>query len=232
MADDEKPAVVGKAEKRRDRTDSMQKRRSPLNIAQLQRDIEELYGLGQGLAIDQFLISSQELKEVASDSSRLAPQVLLKEENGVVLFAVHVGDEILDRFEAGEIEESDLSDFVSVAEEVSHFRYLTWSAANERSVSLLDVEVQGEIDKFLLAVRYFPEEEDLRERMFERISFDEHLGGDDLDRYIEANRLGEKFCRQIEEAIGDGQIDPKWVARLRAFYRLATTRRLAEVEKL
>ncbi len=210
----------------------MQKRQPPLNIARLQQDIEELYGLDQGLAIDQFLVSSKELMKITPEFTPIAPKVLLKEENGVILFAVHVGDEVLERFEAGRIGESALSDFVSVAEEVSHFRYLTWSVANERSVSLLDVEMQGEIDKFLLASHYFPNEDDLRERMFERIRFSEHLDGEDLDRYIEANRLGEKFCREMKGAIGDGYLDSKWVTRLRAFYRWATSRRLAEVEKL
>ena len=43
----------------------------------------------------------------------------------------------------------NLADFWSALEGVSHFTYYAWNAARDKSVSLFELELQAEVDKFV-----------------------------------------------------------------------------------
>ena len=193
-----------------------------MNLHRLQLDLEEIYRIGGYPSVDQFLISAPEVSKLLPEESAPRPQVLLKEEEGSVRLAVHIE---LEALQALADEVMELSDFCGVAEEVSHYLYLSWRALNDRPASLLDLEVQGEIDKFLLARRYIADSQDLFERMFERVVYDERLDEEGRERYRLANLFGGKFCRALKQ-------EDEPLERLRVFYRLASPARLSELEKL
>ncbi len=50
------------------------------------------------------------------------------------------------------LDEHNLPDFCTALEGVSHFHYLVWSLARGRNVSLLELELQAEVDKYATAV--------------------------------------------------------------------------------
>lgn len=189
----------------------------------LQRDIESIYRLDGCPSIDQFLISTDEFKKLIPSQAEPRPQVLLREDEGEISLAVHLGEQI---------SWGNLKDFLSAVEEISHFVYLTWSAHNERPVSLLDIETQGEIDKFLLANQYFPVREDLFERLFENIAYVDHLAVEEMARYKEANRLGGKFVKSLGEIFDQGETRPEALCELRSFYRKSSSARLASIDLL
>src|SRR5207249_6014341 len=73
---------------------------------------------------------------------------LLVHENGEELeLALFVDPSLLQRLQ-GRSPFEDLPGFCEATEGVSHFLYLVRAAQLERSVSLLELEAQGEIDKF------------------------------------------------------------------------------------
>ena len=47
------------------------------------------------------------------------------------------------------LEASQLDDLWKVLEGISHFNYLVLRAADDRSVTLLELELQAEVDKFV-----------------------------------------------------------------------------------
>lgn len=193
-------------------------------LAELQRELERIYGLGSQPPIGRFLISSADLRQWLPKEEELRPQVLLQEVDGNIFLAVHVGEEALDP--------KNLADFLSAAEETSHFLYLIWRAANEKPVSLLDLEVQGEIDKFLLASLHFPGERNLFSEIFEKMRLDEELAEEAKTRYLEAHRLGRKFLESLGEVFGRDGARPEILEELRAFYRSASQSRRARIARL
>jgi len=205
-----------------------------LIIAKLQHDLETIYRLGHFPSIENFLISAHEIKVLLPQEEKPNPQVLFRQEHDEIFLAVFLGEETVARLEANILSKSLLSDFCSAAEEISHFLYLSWSANNEKPISLLDIELQGEIDKFLLASQYFSDEENLFGRMFDQISFHERLDESSLDRYVEANRLGGKFVKTLGKNGDTYEIRtcPQILAKLRAFYRLNSQTRLSHIETL
>jgi len=210
----------------------MQKKSDSLALRRVQRDLEEIYRLDQIASVEEFLISTKELQQYLPSELPARPQLLVREEEEGVSFGVHLGDDVLERVQEGDLETTDLSDFCSVVEEVSHFLYLAWSVKNKRPVSLLDVELQGEIDKFLLSSLHHPDQENLIERMFDDFSLHKELTEAEQALYRRASRLGAKFCRSLGSACEEGEMNPTALMRLRTFWRWATQRRLAEVARL
>ena len=87
------------------------------------------------------------------------------------------------------------------------------------------MEVQGEIDKFLLASMFRPEIGDTFRALFERFKFDRKKSSEELKRYAEANRLAGKFVRTL------GHWTEK-LRELREFYRRTSTLRLSRLHLL
>ena len=88
---------------------------------------------------------------------------------------------------------------------MSHFHYVVWNADSTREISLLELELQAEVDKYasalslLLAQREgrFPAE--LFHRLFEGVRFLPQLAEAERARYEEAHRYAARFCRRLEE---------------------------------
>jgi hypothetical protein len=195
-----------------------------LILLDLQRQLERIYRLTAQLPIDRFLISAEELAGYLPRGTPVRPQVLFQEAGENVFLAVHVGRE--------ELHPKNLADFLGAAEETSHYLYLSFKARNERPVSLLDVEVQGEIDKFLLASLHFSTDRNLFRRLFEEVRFHERLGGEAVERYRRAHGLGAKFLKSLGEIFRRDRARPDVLRMLRTFYRWTSQRRLAGIARL
>jgi hypothetical protein len=200
-----------------------------LKIETLQRELEDLYRLPPADSVGRFLVTSREIREYVPGDAGPGPQVLIQEARGEIRLAVHLGEEILRRLGQAREGEPDLADFLSAAEEVSHFLYLVWSVGNRRPVTLLDVEMQGEIDKFLLASLHFRDEPALFQRIFHGARVDAALTASLRRRYEEATRLGWRFCRAWRERVSVSHALHRALEWLRRFYRMNSRARLAHV---
>ncbi len=132
------------------------------------------------------------------------------------------------------LDDSNLGDYCTAVEGVSHFHYVTWSTGCDRRVSLLELELQAEVDKYasalslLLAQREgrFPGE--LFQRLFEGCRLLPHLTAAERERYSEAHRCAARFCQRLEARyLRRRQARPAaLLAELRSFYRLGTHAKL------
>ena len=130
------------------------------------------------------------------------------------------------------LDERNLADYCT-ALEVSHFHYVVWNADSTREISLLELELQAEVDKYasalslLLAQREgrFPAE--LFHRLFEGVRFLPQLAEAERARYEEAHRYAARFCRRLG-ALSACSADPAeaLLAELRRFYRLGSQSKL------
>ena len=114
-------------------------------------------------------------------------------------------------------------------EGVSHFVCVAWNAHHDRDVSVLELEMQAEIDKYVSSCwllrrqspRRFPAE--LHSLLFERTRIDPALAGERAGLYRDATRYASRFCRDMERRLrslegeaGQAAIVPQ----LRRFYRM------------
>jgi hypothetical protein len=168
---------------------------------------------------------------VATMADELALTLFL--DAGVI---AHLGrDDPLDRLDGGNI-----ADYWTALEGVSHFVCVAWHARHDRAVSLLALEMQAEIDKYVstyvLLRRQspgrFPRE--LHRLLFERTRIDERLAGSRAGLYRKAARYAARFCRQLERGLLCAARPSQDVlgAELRRFYRLPEPRKLSYIERL
>jgi len=203
-----------------------------VTLAYFQEELEAIYGVEAPRVAD-FLVDRE--SAARAGSAPLAPEALLVREgdDGLEL-GLFLDDEVVTA--ARDTDANDprplltakevLPRLACAAEGVSHFVYLATRAQAGRPVSLLELEVQAEVDKFALLVlhlwrrglrRLSPA---LRRRLFERVSYHAHLGPEELERYRVANRLGGGYARWLEVRYVDVQDVEGLLRELRATYRL------------
>ena len=158
-------------------------------------------------------------------------QVLIAEHEGVAKLGVFIDEGVLSRLVKrnpfDQLTEENLADYCTAFEGVSHFHYLTWRLACGLPVSLLELELQAEVDKYVAAILLFTRQQSgkfpahLHERMFARVNFANGLDEESAARYRLANRHAARYCRKLDENyLRTRCTRPEaWLAELRRFYR-------------
>jgi hypothetical protein len=197
-----------------------------------QSELEAIYGV-RAPRVEEFLVGRERARAAAGEQR--APEALLvrEGEDGLEL-GLFLDDEVVSAADAADPHDARplltarevLPRLACAAEGVSHFVYLATRAQAGRPVSLLELEVQAEVDKFALLVlhlwrrglrRMSPA---LRRRLFERVSYHAHLDREQLERYRLANRLGGGYARWLEVRYVDVADVEGLLRELRASYRL------------
>ena len=136
------------------------------------------------------------------------------------------------------LHDGNLGAFMVALEGVSHFHYLCWNASFDKPVTLLELELQAEVDKYVTALALLGEQantrgiEDVHERLFENIHFRDDLPADHLARYQNANRYAAKYCRSLLMNYPEAHREPCFRNELRRFYRLTQNEKIRRIESV
>jgi hypothetical protein len=208
-------------------------------LAFLQGELEAIYGV-EAPRVQEFLVGG-ETARAAGRAPHAPEELLVVEEDDGVSVGLYLDEHVLRT--AAETDPHDrrprltargaLAPMACAAEGISHFLYVATRANEGRPVSLLELEVQAEVDKFALLLLHLWRRglrrmsRALRRRLFERVRYHAHLDAEALGRYREANRLGGGYARWLEgRFVEDADIDGL-LRELRAMYRLGGGTKLA-----
>jgi hypothetical protein len=166
---------------------------------------------------------------------------------GELAMSLYLDPALLERLKRADpiesLHDGNVADYWTALEGVSHFLYLAWNAGHDKPVSLLELEMQAEVDKYVasywLMRRQFPERfpAELWRLLFERTRVDPRLAAGREDLYREATRYAQRFCRRLERLLrastlrGTRARSPEILAELRRFYRLTNARKVAHIER-
>lgn len=178
----------------------------------MQKILAQLYDAPVDHDAEDFLLSDRaRLREVVGDGAGQASeeQVFMVEDEHGVRIGLFIEQQVLDRLNRRDplqaLDEENLHDYCTALEGVSHFHYLVWSLARGRSVSLLELELQAEVDKYASALALMTRQRagrfpgSLHARLFDAVSFLPQLDAESRQRYEEANRHAARYCRSLEE---------------------------------
>jgi len=194
--------------------------------------------------IQDFLVTDKDrLRELLGQHANTTTdeQVFLVEDEQGVRVGVFIDQSVLDRLNRHDplrsLHEENLRDYCTALEGVSHFHYLMWSLSRCRSVSLLELELQAEVDKYASAVALFTRQRQgsfpdaLHHRLFHAVSFVPGLDDISRRRYEEANRHAARYCRSLEERfLRPRHLRPeRWLAELRRFFRCAHQEKIRQL---
>lgn len=131
---------------------------------------------------------------------------------------------------------SNLTDFWIVLEGISHFNYLAWNAAVDKPVTLMELEMQAEVDKYVGARVLLQQQPDsdlgksLIRCLFDEPIFDSNLAPDELVRYQDASIYAGRYCQSLEKRFASRRFGPGMIRELRRFYRLPQPEKLSHIQ--
>ncbi len=209
-------------------------------ISALQQRLNDLYQAAAGYDVRDFLITDPTLAKYIGQDAMLTntrETLLVAEDDDGLAVSLFLDGEMLDRLEEAKpldrLRAAHLDDLWQVLEGISHFNCVVWRAAQDREVSLLELELQAEIDKFVSTVLLAVDQDradiltSLHGWLFEDVSFHDGLDAEQLDRYRAANDYAGRFCARLcERLLVD---DERTISELRQFYRYPLTDKISHI---
>ena len=128
-----------------------------------------------------------------------------------------------------------LDSLCTVVEGVSHAVCLLWHAHYDRQLRPLDLELQAEIDKYLVlmgTVSNTSERSELHRRLFEQIRYIAPEGTALHERYRTASDSAASYCTWLTNTFVD-QPDPRGLSsELARFYRLSGAAKFQRIQRV
>jgi hypothetical protein len=185
-------------------------RRRQRELSRIQRRLERIYGLERAPNVTRFVregdLGSREV-------------VLLRESDDELEIAVVLPPESKLISEGGALNDV----WLQVAEGVSHFIYLAERARVQLPVTQLELELQAEVDKFVLSLEFSTESARwLLDRMFDSPRFLDEEGTEAGERYRMAHQLAAHFMARVISESDRVRAQE----RLRSFYRAGQTEKI------
>jgi hypothetical protein len=213
-------------------------------LSRLQELIGGIYDVRVAYDVYDFLVTDRRRLPPACSGGVADEELLVAQsaDGSEVSLSLYLDPALLERLATAdplvELHGGNLADWWTALEGVSHFLYLAWNAGHDKPVSLLELEMQAEVDKYVASYwlmrrqypGHFPAE--LRRVLFERARIDPRLAAGRRALYDEANRYAARFCQRLERRLNDAAHGEREVlAELRRFYRLGNARKRAHIER-
>ena len=202
-------------------------------LRRIQGHLEAVYRISAP-DVRHFLVQEAQLHTLLGDGLRPADEwVLVCEQEDGVDVAVFVAAAHLKRLQSAhspvQAAAEHFDSFCVATEGVSHFLLLADRARRGEPVSMLELEVQAEVDKFICAILHHPDRADeWWHRLFRSSRLAEGLSPDEVARYTEAARLAAPFCADLSKVPHADAL----LQILRAFWRDSGAKRLERMRRL
>lgn len=207
-------------------------------LVDVQRRLESLYAVEREAPVSDFLIPAEEAAAYPGGGSR----TLLTQRGEEVSLGVVLEESVRARLLAADprvqLDGDNLGPFCVAAEEVSHFVYLAFCARAARQVTQLELELQGEVDKYLSSVFLISLQNEgavsprLRDLLFRHYRLADHLSDEGRRRYRTASELAYRYCGYLESRYLRTSRLAELVRESRRFYRLGQRQKLEKIADL
>jgi len=207
-------------------------------LVDVQRRLESLYALEREAPVTDFLIPPDEAAEYPGGGSR----TLLRQDGDEISVGVvledHVGECLSRADPRRQLDRTNLGPFCTLTEEVSHFLYLLFCARKGRTVTELELELQGEVDKYLNAVFLLSLQNEgavsshLRGMLFQEYQLVDGLTPERADRYRLASELAYRYTGYLEGRFLKSARLADLAREARRFYRLGQREKLEKIREV
>ncbi|MDH3639062.1 MAG: hypothetical protein OES09_11465 [Gammaproteobacteria bacterium] len=203
----------------------------------LQSRLEQIYDIQIDHKVGDYVFSDPVLAkrlDTSVNARQTREKLLVREDGEDLELSLYLAPEIRALLDTGRfpLDPQGSADLCCAIEGVSHFLCLAWNAEHRRSVTLLELELQAEIDKYvtfdeLVRPRSYSS---LRRWLFERVTYDAALLEHERQRYQDANRYAGKFCGQLAARYLQPDRRRQMLGELRRFYRASQADKLRMIE--
>jgi hypothetical protein len=208
-------------------------------LGDLQKLLTDIYAVELPYDVRDFLTTDAAFARALDAGGRDSEEkLLIAEQAGEAEVCLYLEERLVcrltDRNPTDRLSSENLGDFWTAFEGVSHFTYYVWNATRERPVTLLEMELQAEVDKFIATSELVrrqggPPPHDLHRWLFDVPALDRGLSGLERERYRRANRYAGRYCLQLWPALARGA-GVELEQELRRFYRLSQNDKIKHIE--
>jgi len=214
-------------------------------LNRLQSQLEDIYAIDASYKVDDFVIHDAELASWLdqSENARTLPEKLLihQDEDNLDL-TLYLDGDLVERLEkqdpTNHLHNDNIHDFWVAIEGISHFLYVIYHAAYERKITLFELELQAEVDKYIVAIELLEQQQQycpsasLHYHLYKKVNFDSRLLKTEFNRYYQANTLASKFSAHITKCKQQGLANQHILNTLRRFYRLTQAQKIKTIAAL
>jgi hypothetical protein len=212
-------------------------------LRRIQELIGGIYDVPLAHDVYDFLVTERARLPQPLRASPSEEELIILEESDAIGVSLYLDPQLLERLRCADplehLHAGNVGDYWTALEGVSHFVYFAWNAGYDKPVSILELEMQAEIDKyiatFMLLRRQSPQRfpAELMRLLFERTRVAPGLARGREGMYRAASRYAEKFCRRLERDLRSSppELGREVLAQLRRFYRLNDGRKMAHIER-
>lgn len=214
-----------------------------MRLGGLQKELEHIYGIAVDYSVDDFLITDADLVrqlDTSCNSREVKEKLLICQSDDCLELSLYLDREVVDHLTREDpwdgLDAGNLNEFCIAVEGVSHFLYLMWNARLQKPVTLLELEMQAEVDKYVTCFCLLQRQNrksissKIRRILFYRAEFDDALDPKALKRYKDANFFAGKYCMQLEHEYLKYQRKPDWYPEIRNFYRLPQADKIRRIQ--
>ncbi|NNM01621.1 MAG: hypothetical protein HKO62_12785 [Gammaproteobacteria bacterium] len=211
-------------------------------LPELQSQLQSIYEVDPGHQVMDFLITDQQLAARLDDSMNARAnreKLLLCESDDTIDIALYLDAGVLEHLEEYDpltsLGSDNLHEFLLALEGVSHFLYLTFNAGFDKSVKLVELELQAEIDKYIVLTHLLLRQHegavpvDLHALLFDEPAFDARLSESERERYADANAYAARYCHGLNRTFGSDLYGRSLLTELRHFYRLPLNEKVSRI---
>jgi hypothetical protein len=216
-------------------------------LASLQSALTEIYDLPGMPPVGEFLMTDRSALRDYPEARAGDEQLIVAVEGDTASLALYIDGAVLTRLAHHDpfaaLDHQNLADYLTVAEGVSHFVYVAWNAGHDKPVTLLELELQAEVDKYVLGAWLLSEQgagrfpRELHRALFERARVDPLAAAGRVNLYQTASNYAARFCRRVAASLAASRRNSRHgatrelLAELRRFYRWGNVRKLAHIER-
>lgn len=214
-----------------------------MKLRYLQKELEAIYGIEVDYSVEDFLITDANLArqlDTSCNPREVKEKLLIRQSGGDLDITLYLDETVLEHLGNENplvgLNDGNINDFWVALEGVSHFLYLIWNAPLQKSITLLELEMQAEIDKYIASFCLLGKQNRsvvshrIREFLFCRTAFDKDLDRQSLSRYKDASFFAGKYCMQLEREYLQDWRRPNWHDEIRYFYRLPQSEKIRRIQ--
>jgi hypothetical protein len=212
-------------------------------LASLQSALAEIYDLPATPDVSEYLLTDRTRFAGLHVARASDEQLFVAHAGDSLLMTLYIDAAVLARLETRDpfaaLTQDNLADYLTVAEGVSHFVYVAWNAGHDKPVTLLELELQAEVDKYVLSAWLLREQgagrfpRELHRALFARARIDPVAAAERFGLYRTASEYAARFCGRIAARLERRRHGSArdLLAELRRFYRWGNARKMAHIER-
>lgn len=210
-------------------------------LNQIQLQLQDRYDLDIPYCIEEFVSSDRrvaaQLADTHENTGLERPKVdeevvFIEQHRDSLEFTVYFDEQLLESVAQSR---SDLDGVCTVVEGASHAVCLLWHAHNDRQLRPVDLELQAEIDKFVVLMETITDSatrQALHRRLFSHSRILPDAGSALYERYKVANSLASDYCQWLSYRFIDGNNRAELNGELSRFYRLSGRAKFDYIQRL